>query len=174
MTTPSLFNSLLVLAITLAATFISLAYLLGQFILKSESVHVKAFTIGFDFLAILVVNILLASWAIRYIAILGSNTFRVLGFICLLLLIVISTQKLRTYLSQRKVFSKIIWEVCVFGIIPYPLFIVDLSLYHYGSVRTMSYVQGAALPTFVTIFLGIYFALKFYAGVIYRNEGSLI
>jgi len=170
MTTSTLFNSLFGFAIILTATLIVLAYLLGHFIMKSESTQVKAFISGFDFLAILFVNVLFAYLTIRYVSIIGSKTLQIIGFLCLAILIITSMQKFRNYFFQHKTLSKIIWEICVFGLFPFPLFVVDLSLHHAGSVRTMSYVDGVAYPSFAILFLGIYFALKFYATVIHHNE----
>jgi hypothetical protein len=174
MITSSLLNSLFGFSIILVSVLTVLAYLLGQFILKSESIHVKAFTTGFDFLAILLVNILFAFLATRYVSYIGSRNLQIIGFLCLAILIIVSIQKLRNFFSQHKTLFKIIWEICVFGILLFPLFVLDLSLHHYGSVKTISYVEGVAFPSFVMLLLGIYFSLKFYATVMYRTEVSSI
>jgi hypothetical protein len=170
MITSSLFGSLFGFAIILTAFLIGLAFLFGHFILKPESIQGKVFTIGFDFLAILIINILLASWVIRDVAFIGDETLRFVGFVCVAVIVLASMQKFRNFFSQRRMVSMAIFEICILGILPYPLFVINLSLHHYGSVRTMSYVENAAYPSFVMIFLGIYFALKFYAAVINRNE----
>ena len=166
--TSSLFNSLSVLAVT----SIGLVYLFTRFILKSQAVSVKIFTVGFEFSVILVVNILLAFLAIRYIPIIGDDPFKIIGSVCLTTLMVIAMQKWRDDLSQSKAIFTLIWEVCFIGIFPYPLFLIDLGLHHYGSVRTMSYVEGGAFLAFATVLIGVYCALKFYTRVIYGNEGS--
>src|SRR5215213_3898601 len=102
MITSSPFNSPFGFAVILTAVLIVLAYLLGHFIMKSESTQVKAFISGFDFLAILFVNVLLAYLTIRYVSIIGSKTLQIVGYLCLAILMVIPMHRLRNYFFQHK------------------------------------------------------------------------
>jgi hypothetical protein len=150
------------------AVFITL-YLLGRYILNPQSLSAKSITVGFDYFAVILVLILIADILVINVK-MDSIIIESISIISLVVLILFSATKMRTFIITRKKISTILWIICVIGISLFPVFTIIENQYRIGDMRRIWYLNGLTIPSVIIGLLGFYITLKYYILVIYQRD----